>query len=284
MEEGGKNFFRLSLGNEVRLKSAFIIKAEAVLKDDAGNLLEIHCTYDPDSRSGTGTEASQRKVKGTLHWVSVAHAIEAEVREYDRLFLDESPDGHEEKNFMEFINPNSLTIIKKAHLEPFLAKASMHESYQFQRLGYFTLDTDTKDGQLVFNKTVGLKDTWAKQLVVPIAAPVSKPQPSNSQASGQRTALNEIQQIGKKLTNLSGDKLEGALQELRVYAMDLSYDELEPLFGTAIKKSGTRTAVLLALSVLLSKGMEKTAAIEDFIASCKNDDFQLLREEAEKLS
>jgi len=284
MEEGGKNFFRLSLGNEVRLKSAFIIKAESVLKDETGNLLEIHCTYDPDSRSGTGTEASQRKVKGTLHWVSVAHAIEAEVREYDRLFLDESPDGHEEKNFMEFINPNSLTIIKKAYLEPFLAKASMHESYQFQRLGYFTLDTDTKDGQLVFNKTVGLKDTWAKQLVVPIAAPVSKPQPSNSQASGQRTALNEIQQIGKKLTNLSGDKLEGALQELRVYAMDLSYDELEPLFGTAIKKSGTRTAVLLALSVLLSKGMEKTAAIEDFIASCKNDDFQLLREEAAKLS
>ncbi len=105
-EDGGKNFFRLSLGNEVRLKSAYIIKGESVLKDEAGNILEIHCTYDPETRSGSGTEASERKVKGTLHWVSIAHAIKAEVREYDRLFLDEAPDSHEEKSFMEFINPN----------------------------------------------------------------------------------------------------------------------------------------------------------------------------------
>ena len=281
-EEGGKNFFRLSLGNEVRLKSAFIIKAEEVVKDSEGNVMEIHCTYDPDSRSGSGTEASARKVKGTLHWVSVAHAIEAEVREYDRLFLDESPDGHEDKNFMEFINPNSLTVIKKAYLEPYLAQAAMNQSYQFQRLGYFTLDPDTKPGQLVFNKTVGLKDTWTKQSAEVTAAPA--PKPANPQAMGQRSALNEIQSIGKKLTNLSGDKLEVALQELRSHAENLPYADLEPLFGTAAKKTGTRTAALVALSVLLSKGTSMNPAIAEFIASCKADDYPLLREEATKLS
>lgn len=104
-EDGGKNFFRLSLGNEVRLKSAYIIKGESVVKDDAGNILEIHCTYDPETRSGSGTEASERKVKGTLHWVSIAHAIKAEVREYDRLFLDEAPDAHEEKGFWNSLIP-----------------------------------------------------------------------------------------------------------------------------------------------------------------------------------
>ena len=281
-EEGGKNFFRLSLGNEVRLKSAFIIKAEEVVKDSEGNVVEIHCTYDPDSRSGSGTEASQRKVKGTLHWVSVAHAIEAEIREYDRLFLDEAPDGHEDKNFMEFINPDSLKIIKKAYLEPFLAQASMHQSYQFQRLGYFTLDPDTKPGHLVFNKTVGLKDTWAKQAAQVMAAPATKP--ANPQASGQRSALNEIQSIGKKLTNLSGEKLEEALKELRGHAANLDYADLEPLFATAAKKTGTRIAALVALSVLLSKGIAMNPAIVDFIASCKADDYSLLREEAAKLS
>jgi glutaminyl-tRNA synthetase len=281
-EEGGKNFFRLSLGNEVRLKSAFIIKAEEVVKDSEGNVVEIHCTYDPDSRSGSGTEASQRKVKGTLHWVSVAHAIEAEIREYDRLFLDEAPDGHEDKNFMEFINPDSLKIIKKAYLEPFLAQASMHQSYQFQRLGYFTLDPDTKPGHLVFNKTVGLKDTWAKQAAQVMAAPA--PKPANPQASGQRSALNEIQSIGKKLTNLSGDKLEEALKELRGHAANLDYADLEPLFATAAKKTGTRIAAVVALSVLLSKGIAMNPAIVDFIASCKADDYSLLREEAAKLS
>ena len=281
-EEGGKNFFRLSLGNEVRLKSAFIIKAEEVVKDSEGNVVEIHCTYDPDSRSGSGTEASQRKVKGTLHWVSVAHAIEAEIREYDRLFLDEAPDGHEDKNFMEFINPDSLKIIKKAYLEPFLAEASMHQSYQFQRLGYFTLDPDTKPGHLVFNKTVGLKDTWTKQSAEAVA--VLAPRPSNPQASGQRSALNEIQSIGKKLTNLSGEKLEEALKELRGHAANLDYADLEPLFATAAKKTGTRIAALVALSVLLSKGIAMNPAIVDFIASCKADDYSLLREEAAKLS
>jgi glutaminyl-tRNA synthetase len=149
-------------------------------------------------------------------------------------------------------------------------------------LGYFTLDPDTKPGHLVFNKTVGLKDTWAKQAAQVMAAPATKP--ANPQASGQRSALNEIQSIGKKLTNLSGEKLEEALKELRGHAANLDYADLEPLFATAAKKTGTRIAALVALSVLLSKGIAMNPAIVDFIASCKADDYSLLREEAAKLS
>lgn len=282
-EDGGKNFFRLSLGNEVRLKSAYIIKGESVVKDEAGNILEIHCTYDPETRSGSGTEGSERKVKGTLHWVSIAHATKAEVREYDRLFLDEAPDAHEEKGFLEFINPNSLHVIKEAYLEPFLANATLDDKFQFQRLGYFTLDQDSKDGKLVFNKTVGLKDTWAKQNTQAPAQNQPKPQ-TQTQPQGQKSALNEIQQIGKKLTNLSGDKLETAMNSIREFAEEVSYEELEPLFDTAAKKVGTRIAVMLALGVLLKKGQAKTQAVADFIASGKADENEILRSEAEKLN
>lgn len=281
-EDGGKNFFRLSLGNEVRLKSAYIIKAESVVKDEAGNILEIHCTYDPETRSGSGTEASERKVKGTLHWVSIAHAITAEVREYDRLFLDEAPDSHEDKGFLEFINPNSLNVIKEAYCEPFLAKATMSDKFQFQRLGYFTLDPDSKDGNLVFNKTVGLKDTWAKQNT---QAPVqNQPKPQvQVQPQAQKKALNEIQQIGKKLTNLSGEKLETAMNSIKEFAEEVTYEELEPLFATAAKKTGTRIATMLALGVLLNKGQSKNQAITEFIESGKVDENEILRAEAEKL-
>lgn len=160
-EEANKKFFRLTLGTEVRLKNAYIIKGESVIKDADGNITEIHCTYDEDSRSGSGTEASQRKVKGTIHWVSTAHAIEAEVRVYDRLFTHESPDGDKEVDFKEYINPNSLEIIK-GYLEPSLASAKDGDRFQFQRLGYFCVDKDSSSEKLVFNKTVGLKDTWAK--------------------------------------------------------------------------------------------------------------------------
>lgn len=281
-EDGGKNFFRLSLGNEVRLKSAYIIKGESVIKDDAGNILEIHCTYDPKTRSGSGTEASERKVKGTLHWVSIAHAIKAEVREYDRLFLDEAPDAHEEKGFLEFINPNSLNVINEAYCEPFLANATLDDKFQFQRLGYFTLDPDSKDGKLVFNKTVGLKDTWAKQNTQAPTQNQPKPQ-VQAQPQTQKKALNEIQQIGKKLTNLSGEKLETAMNSIREFAGEVTYEELEPLFGTAAKKTGTRIAVILALGVLLKKGQAKNQAVIDFIESGKSDDNEILRTEAGKL-
>ncbi|MDE0561148.1 glutamine--tRNA ligase/YqeY domain fusion protein [Algoriphagus sp. NF] len=282
-EDGGKKFFRLSLGNEVRLKSAYIIKAESVVKDESGVIQEIHCTYDPESRSGSGTEASQRKVKGTLHWVSIEHAIQAEVREYDRLFLDEAPDSHEDKGFLDFINPDSLKVISNAFLEPHLANATMDDKYQFQRLGYFTLDSDSKDGKLVFNKTVGLKDTWAKQNTPP--APANQPkQNQNSSPQGQKKPLNEIQQISKKLTNFSGDKLETALSSIATLAEEISYDELEPLFNTAAKKVGTRIGVMVALRVLLEKGQEKTSAAAEFIANGKADDNEILRAEAEKIN
>ena len=160
-EEANKKFFRLTLGTEVRLKNAYIIKGETVVKDAAGNITEIHCTYDEDSRSGSGTEASQRKVKGTIHWVSINHAIEAEIRIYDRLFTHENPDGDKEVDFKEYINPNSLEVIT-GYLEPSLATAKNGERFQFQRLGYYCVDKDSSQEKLVFTKTVGLRDTWAK--------------------------------------------------------------------------------------------------------------------------
>mgnify|MGYP003451980913 FL=1 len=159
LEEAPAKFFRLSLGREVRLKNAYIIKGERVVKDAAGTITEIHVTYDEDSRSGSGSEASQRKVAGTLHWVAIKHALEAEVRLYDRLFIDEAPDSHKEKNFLEFMNPNSLEIVK-GFVEPSLATVQAGEKFQFQRLGYFNVDNDTSIGKIVFNKTVGLKDAW----------------------------------------------------------------------------------------------------------------------------
>ncbi|MEZ4876051.1 MAG: glutamine--tRNA ligase/YqeY domain fusion protein [Flavobacterium sp.] len=160
-EEAHKKFFRLTLGTEVRLKNAYIIKGESVIKDENGNITEIHCTYDVDSKSGSGTEASQRKVKGTIHWVSIEHAIEAEVRVYDRLFTNENPDGNKEVDFKEYINPNSLEIIT-GYVEPSLQSAKNLDQFQFQRLGYFCVDKDSSAEKLVFNKTVGLRDTWAK--------------------------------------------------------------------------------------------------------------------------
>ena len=158
-EEANKKFFRLKLGSEVRLKNAYIIKAESCIKDENGNVIEVQCTYDALSKSGSGTEESLRKVKGTLHWVSVTHAVKAEVRAYDRLFLDEAPDAHKDKDFMEFLNPNSLEIIK-AFVEPSLQTAKIGERFQFQRLGYFCVDNETTETKLVFNKTVALRDSW----------------------------------------------------------------------------------------------------------------------------
>ncbi len=160
-EEANKKFFRLKLGGEVRLKNAYIIKAESCTKDKDGNIIEVQCTYDPKSKSGSGSEESLRKVKGTLHWVSVSHAVEAEVRLYDRLFTDESPDTHKEKDFMEFVNPSSLEVIT-GYLEPSLKKAQIGDQVQFQRMGYFCVDPDTTATKLVFNRTVGLRDSWAK--------------------------------------------------------------------------------------------------------------------------
>ena len=160
-EEANRKFFRLKLGGEVRLKNGYIIKAESCTKDTDGNIIEVQCTYDPKSKSGSGTEESLRKVKGTLHWVSAKHALRAEVRLYDRLFTDATPDAHKDKNFLDFINPDSLQIIS-AFVEPSLADAKIGDRVQFQRMGYFNIDPDSKPENLVFNRTVGLRDTWAK--------------------------------------------------------------------------------------------------------------------------
>ncbi|MDA9333440.1 MAG: glutamine--tRNA ligase/YqeY domain fusion protein [Polaribacter sp.] len=161
-EEANKKFFRLKLGKEVRLKNAYFITATSCEKDENGAVTVIHCTYDPLTKSGSDTEESKRKVKGTLHWVSVKHAVKAEVRAYDRLFLDETPDAHKDKDYMEFVNPNSLEIIN-AFVEPSLQSAKIGERFQFQRLGYFNVDDDSTSENLVFNKTVGLRDSWAKK-------------------------------------------------------------------------------------------------------------------------
>ena len=276
----------MTLGNGVRLKSAYIIKGESVVKDAHGNITEIYCTADLDSRSGSGTEASTRKVKGTLHWVSIQHAIKAEVREYDRLFLDEAPDSHEDKNFMEFVNPDSLKVIKEAFLEPYLKEATMDDKFQFQRLGYFTLDTDSSADNLVFNKTVGLRDSWAKQQPAPAAQnsqPAKQSNQGGGQPQGQRSALNEIQKIAKKYTNLSGDKLAAARAEIAKLAEEVSYEEIAPLFNTAAKKVGTRIGVMIALGVLLNNGQERNSDIDSFIEAGLTDENEELAGEAKKI-
>jgi len=160
-ESANRKFFRLTLEKEVRLKNAYIIKGEKVVKDDEGNITEIHCTYDPNSKSGSGTEESLRKVKGTLHWVSVKHAIEAEIRLYDRLFTEEMPDGVKDRDYLDFVNPESLKVVT-GYLEPGLKDSKELDKVQFQRIGYFCVDRDSTDAKLVFNRTVSLRDSWAK--------------------------------------------------------------------------------------------------------------------------
>jgi len=160
MEDPPNKFFRLAPGKEVRLKSAYIIKCEEVIKDSSGNITEIRCSYDPETKSGS--PQSNRKVKGTLHWVSANHAVKAEVRLYDRLFLSEEPDiADEGKDFTSNLNPESLKVIE-SFVEPALQSASAGDIFQFQRIGYFCVDPDTHAEKLVFNRTVPLRDSWAR--------------------------------------------------------------------------------------------------------------------------
>jgi glutaminyl-tRNA synthetase len=154
-----KKFHRLSPGNEVRLKYAYIIKCEEVIKNENGVIAELRCTYDPETKSGGG---STRKVKGTIHWVSAKQAVKAEARLYDRLFTVEDPSADQEKDFKELINPDSLKIISECYIEPELAKAKSGDKFQFERLGYFCVDPLSTEKLLVFNRTVPLRDTWAK--------------------------------------------------------------------------------------------------------------------------
>ncbi|MCB0580419.1 MAG: glutamine--tRNA ligase, partial [Phaeodactylibacter sp.] len=161
MEDPPKKYFRMGPGRDVRLKAGYILRCEGFEKDPAtGEVTEVRCTYYPDSKSGEDT--SGIKAKGTLHWVSVAHALEAEVRLYDRLFADPQPDNHEDKDYLEFFNEDSLQVVEKAYIEPSLAQAKPGDTFQFLRLGYFSADPDSTEQKPVFNRTVTLKDTWAK--------------------------------------------------------------------------------------------------------------------------
>ncbi len=162
MEEPPKKFFRMTPGKEVRLKGAYIVMCTGCTKDAEGNITEIQCTYDPDTLSGM--PGSNRKVKGTLHWVSARHCASAEVRLYDRLFAVENPSAESEKDFRELLNPDSLRVLDDVKIEPYLAQvAKVDDKFQFQRIGYFCVDPDSTPDHLVFNRTIGLKDSWAKE-------------------------------------------------------------------------------------------------------------------------
>ena len=263
MEEANSKYFRLSLGKEVRLKNAFIIKANRVVKSSNSLISEIHCTYDPKSLSGSKTIESLRKVKGTLHWVSKAHAVEAEVREYDRLFTHEDPDG-QKADFLTFINPNSLRV-RRAFIEPHIKQSTIGQHFQFQRIGYFKLDKETKKDRLVFNKTVGLRDTWAK-----------KPTQNQATPTSNRKPIDVIKQLGKKYTNLPEAKQQKAKSEIQLLAKEVSYEDLEPLLNTAAKKVGTRIAVLITLKVLMANGLKTNVKVNDFLLAAKSDKNPLL--------
>ena len=160
MEDAPKKYFRMTPGQEVRLKSAYIVRCTGCKKDEAGNVIEVYAEYDPETLSGR--PESNRKVKGTIHWVSAQDSVEAEVRLYDRLFTDENPSEIKDKELAELLNPESLEVVTGCRIEPYLAEAKLGEYYQFQRVGYFCLDPDSRPDRLVFNRTVSLKDTWKK--------------------------------------------------------------------------------------------------------------------------
>lgn len=162
MENPPKKYFRLSPGNEVRLRYAYLIKCEEVIKDADGNILELRCTYDPESAGGSSSDG--RKVKGIIHWVSAQHAVKAEVRMYDRLFNVEDPSGEKDRDFRELLNPESLQIRTNCYLEPFVKGVKALDAFQFERLGYFNVDKDSTAEKLVFNRTVSLRDTWSKNM------------------------------------------------------------------------------------------------------------------------
>ena len=239
LEIAPAKFFRLSIGNEVRLKNGYIIKADKVIKDSEGNSIEIQVTYDTDSLSGSGSEASKRKVAGTLHWVSIQHAIEVEVRLYDRLFIDEAPDSHKEKNFLEFMNSSSLQTIK-GYLEPSLASAIPGQKFQFQRLGYFNVDKDSTPEKLVFNKTVGLKDAWEEK--------------GKKEENSINNALKEINKYFKVETREERIAIRKAIGE--TLAGISNYSLLQNSFKKNINNN--KTSLLFAQFILKYSNLKQT--------------------------
>lgn len=160
MEIPTNKFYRLSPGREVRLRYSYFIKCTEVIKNEQGEVVELHCTYDPETKGGNSPDG--RKVKATLHWVAVAQAVKAEVRLYDRLFTDPDPAGHKDQDLLEFLNPDSLKVLTECYVEPFVKNAKPLSNFQFERLGYFNIDPDSTPDQMVFNRTVSLKDGCKK--------------------------------------------------------------------------------------------------------------------------
>ena len=265
-ESAGNKFFRLKIGSEVRLKNAYIIKANSVLKTSTGEIEEVHCTYTKDT---------EKRVKGTLHWVSIKHALKVEVRDYDRLFLHEAPDNQGDRSFMDFINPESLKIIQ-GYVEPSLKNAQPEERVQFQRLGYFNIDKDSDTERLVFNKIVGLRDSWIKKQAASNKNQSFAP-PLNNQ---QPKAINVLQKLGKKYTKQSKEKQLLIKDEVKTLTQDIQYSDLEALFNTSVKKVGTRIVVMISLQEMLNKGLTRNQLINDFISKALNDNNDLLVAEA----
>jgi glutaminyl-tRNA synthetase len=265
-EQANKKFFRLKLGGEVRLKNTYIIKANDVIKDNEGNILEVHCTYDEDSKSGSGTEASKRRVKGTLHWVSIKHAQKAEVRLYDRLFTDEAPDNHKDIDFKEFINPNSLTI-GTAFVEPSLNSCVAGDKFQFQRIGYFCADKNSSSNKLVFNKTVGLTDSFAK-----IEKKASAPARNESFEKAGPLA-------GKYLKARNDEDRDAIKTEISALSKNISFDFL--IASLEIAKSNKEVLVCL---LVLSSGIEtqENEKLEAFIANNLNANNSMIKVETVK--
>jgi glutaminyl-tRNA synthetase len=244
-EEANKKFFRLKLGKEVRLKNAYIIKAESVVKDANDNVTEIHCTYDEKSRSGSASEESIRKVKGTLHWVSIQHAIKAEVRMYDRLFSEEAPDTYKDKDFKEFINPKSLQLNTNAFVEPSLQEAKIGDRFQFQRLGYFNIDNDSTSEKLVFNRTVALRDSWAK---IEHKTTVTKPD----------TTINEILALaGKYLKAREEEERLSIISKVNELSKKVEFQTLLDLIKTANSNKEYLAYLMMFNSGEISLGVDK---------------------------
>ena len=160
MEDPPRKFFRLAPGREVRLRYAYFITCTEVVKDDAGEIIELRCIYDPETRGGAAPDG--RRVKATLHWVSAQHAVTAEARLYDTLFSEEYPENDRDKDFTAFVNPDSLTVVDPIYVEPHLKSARAGDRFQFERLAYFVVDEESTEDKLVFNRTVTLRDQWRK--------------------------------------------------------------------------------------------------------------------------
>lgn len=268
-EAPNPKYHRLIIGGEVRLKSAYFIKAESFQKDKNGNIQTIYCKYDPKSLSGSGTPESLRKAKATIHWVSESHAIKIEVRQYDRLFNIPNPEESKEVDFITHLNPKSLKV-SKAFAEPILSLAKPGDRFQFQRTGYFVCDPDSTKKTKVFNKTVGLRDTWAKH-----KTPTHHKTPTS--------AINELRKLSKKFVLVSPEKQKELTAQIAKLSVNIKPAEIAELFGTSTKKTGTRIAVAVVLAEHQRQGVNIAPDAIDFIKKAREDKNPLLIKYAGKV-